>query len=179
VHARWPEATTKLAPKTVSVLLAGPREDQFLDPIPIARVDTGQNRALFTWRVRACKQPLQIDVWATSHAARDDLVAQLEQALNVSETKSLGVSNADPVRQGVVLRLPEPWGGLSDFLFDSATANDSSDAAQRSEYRATARGSAWMDLTVQAESARLARATLRARITNGGAVATDDYQRGP
>jgi hypothetical protein len=78
------------------------------------------------------------------------------------------------VRQGVVLRLLEPWDGFLDFLFDSATANDTSDAAQRSEYRATARGHAWMDLTVRAESARLARATLRARISDQGRVATDE-----
>jgi hypothetical protein len=113
-------------------------------------------------------------VWATSHAARDDLVARLEDALNVSESKSLGVRNADPVRHGVVLRLPDPWDGVSDFLFDSATANDTADAAQRSEHRATARGHAWMDLTVRAESARLARATLRARISDHGRVANDN-----
>ena len=173
VHARWPEAGVKLAPKAVTVLLAGPREDELLEPVAVERVDTGRGRAIYTWRVRACKQPMQLDVWTTSHAARDDLVARLERAVNVSEAESIGVRHADPVRSGVLLRLPLGWDGFCDFLFDAASEMDTPDATQRAEYRATARGHAWMDLTVRAESARLARATLRLRLTQDGRTAED------
>jgi len=164
VFPRWPEPNVKLPPKAISVLLAGPRIDEELDPIPIARRDLSSTRAEYTWRTRLCKQPMQLDVWAKSDAARDDLIARLDRALNASERESIGVPRADPVRNGVLLRLGDDWNGFADFLFDAPNPFDTPDAAQRCEYRATYRGHAWMDLTMRAESPRLVAATLRQRL---------------
>jgi hypothetical protein len=84
--------------------------------------------------------------------------------LNASERDSLGTGNADPARNGVLLRLGNEWDGFVDFLFDAPARNDTPDAAQRCEYRATYRGSAWMDLVRRAESPRILIARLRAEL---------------
>jgi hypothetical protein len=117
--------------------------------------------------MRASTQPLQIDVWAKSDVARDDLLARLEPALNASRARSmpsLGLPNADPVEQGLALLLADGWSGFVGYWFDEAAITDAPDAVQRSEYRATYRGWAAMQLTIDAESARLARARLRPRL---------------
>jgi hypothetical protein len=166
VWERWPEPNVKLPAKAVSVLLAGPRQDELLDPVPLGRRDLSSTRAEYTWRIRACKQPMQLDAWAKSDHARDDLVARLEPLLNASERDSLGTGPSSP-RNGVVLRLGHGWDGFADFLFDAPERMDTPDAVQRCEYRATYRGHAWMDLIVRAESPRLVAATLRARLREG------------
>ncbi len=164
VFARWPEPTVKLPLRVVSVLLAGPRVDEELDPIVVARRHLSPTRAEYTWRMRLCKQPMQLDAWARSDIARDDLVARLDRALNASESDSVGATRADPVRNGVLLRVGDGWDGFADFLFDAPEAFDTPDAAQRCEYRATYRGHAWMDLTMRAESPRLVAVTLRQQL---------------
>ena len=163
---RWPEANVRLPAKAVSVLRAGARRDEALDPEPIARrdVDGAPGRAIFTWRMRACTQPLQLDVWAHSDVARDDLLSRLEPALNASKARSLpslALANADPVEHGLTLLLADGWSGFAAYWFDEPAITDTPDAVQRSEYRATYRGTAMMQLTIDAESARLARARLR------------------
>ena len=166
---RWPEANVRLPPRAISVLRAGARRDEALDPEPIASraVEGATVRAIFTWRMRACTQPLQLDAWAHSDIARDDLLARLEPALNASKTRSmpsLGLTNADPVEQGLTLLLADGWSGFVTYWFDAPVITDAPDAVQRSEYRATYRGWAAMQLTIDAESARLAPARLRFRL---------------
>jgi hypothetical protein len=119
-------------------------------------VDTGPNTSLFTWRMRALRQPLQLDVWTRHHAARDALLADLDVALNVGMGETLGAKNADPVRHGVVVPLGDGWSGTADCFFDRPDVFDTPDAAARSEFRATVRGWADVDLTITAPSARLA-----------------------
>jgi hypothetical protein len=169
VWDRWPEANVRLPAKAISVLRAGPRRDEALDPEPVARRDVEgmPRRSVFTWRMRACTQALQLDVWAKSDVARDDLLARLEPALNASKARSmptLGLTNADPVEQGLALLLADGWSGFASYWFDEPAITDAPDAVQRSEYRATYRGWAAMQLTIDAESARVARARLRMRL---------------
>ena len=164
VEARWPEPHTKLPPKAVTVLLAGPPVEELLDPIVVGRRDLPGGRAAYLWSIRLAKLPMQLDVWTKSDVARDDLVARLTRALNASEGESLGVRPSDPARNGVLLRLGDGWDGYSDFLFDGASTNDTPDSVQRCEFRATVRGHSWMNLTLVAESARLARVALIQRL---------------
>ena len=169
VWDRWPEANVRLPARALSILRAGARHDEPLDPEPIARRDIEgmPGRSVFTWRMRACTQRLQLDVWAHSDVARDDLLARLEPALNASKARSmpsLGLTDADPVEQGLALLLADGWSGIASYWFDEAAITDAPDAVQRSEYRATYRGWAAMQLTIDAESARLARAGLRLRL---------------
>jgi hypothetical protein len=156
VSAQWPEPTKRLPPKAVTILRAGPPDEEPLDPIVVARVDTGPHASLFTWRMRALRQPLQLDVWARHHAARDELLAELDEALNAPMSASIGAKNTDPVRHGVVVQLGDGWTGTADCFFDRPEVSDTPDAAARSEYRATLRGWADVDLTITAPSARLA-----------------------
>jgi hypothetical protein len=169
VRDRWPEANVRLPAKTVTVLRAGSRRDEVLDSVAIksAPVAGASGRALFTWRMRACTQPLQLDVWAHSDVARDDLLARLEPVLNASKARSmpaLKLSGADPVEHGLALLLADGWEGFASYWFDEPSLTDTPDAVQRSEYRATYRGSAAMQLTLDVESPRLARVALRQRL---------------
>jgi len=166
VWDRWPEANVRLPAKAISVLRAGTRRDEALDPTPIAQrdIEGAPGRAVFTWRMRACTQPLQLDVWAHSDVARDDLLARLEPALNASKARSmpsLALVNADPVEHGLALLLADGWSGFVSYWFDEPSITDNPDAVQRSEYRATYRGWAAMQLTIDAASTHLARAQLR------------------
>jgi hypothetical protein len=74
---------------------------------------------------------------------------------------SLALVNADPVEHGLALLLADGWSGFVSYWFDEPAITDNPDAVQRSEYRATYRGWAAMQLTIDAESAHLARAQLR------------------
>src|SRR5438067_13223579 len=87
VWDRWPEANVCLPPKAPGVLRAGARRDEPLDPEPVKGVDVAgaSGGSIFTWRMRACTQPLQLDIWAHSDVARGDLVARLEPVLNASK----------------------------------------------------------------------------------------------
>ena len=169
VWDRWPEANVRLPAKAVSVLRAGSRRDEALDPEPVARRDVEgiPGHSVFTWRMRACTQPLQLDVWAHTDVERDDLLACLEPALNANKARSipsLGLRSTDPVEQGLTLLLGEGWSGFVTYWFDAPELTDTPDVVQRSEYRATYRGWAAMNLTIDAESARLARAQVRLRL---------------
>jgi hypothetical protein len=156
VSTKWPEPSRKLPERAVTILRAGPSEDEPLDPIVVARVDTDAHTSMFTWRLRAVRQALQLDAWARHHAARDELLAELDIALNAGLGATLGVANADPLRHGVVVPLADGWTGTADCYFDRPDVFDSPDAATRSEYRATLRGWTEVDLTITAPSARLA-----------------------
>jgi hypothetical protein len=158
VSTHWPEPSQKLPAKAVTILRAGAPDEEPLDPIVVARVDPGTSppTSLFTWRLRALRQPLQLDVWARHAPARDDLLARLDEALNTGMGATLGALNADPFRHGVVVPLADGWTGAADCFFDRPEVNDTPDAATRSEYRATVRGWAEVDLTLTAPSARLA-----------------------
>ncbi|MGH7297809.1 MAG: hypothetical protein ACRELB_22915 [Polyangiaceae bacterium] len=156
VSTTWPEPSKNLPAKAVTILRAGAPEEEPLDPIIVDRVDTGPHTSLFTWRLRALRQPLQLDVWAKHAPARDDLLARLDEALNAGMGATLGATNADPFRHGVVLPLADGWSGTADCYFDRPEVADTPDAATRSEYRATLRGWAEVDLTLTAPSARLA-----------------------
>jgi hypothetical protein len=156
VSTKWPEASKKLPERAVTILRAGPPEGEPVDPIVVGRVDTGPHTSMFTWRLRALRQPLQLDVWARHHAVRDELLAELDVALNTGIGATLGARSADPVCNGVVVPLGDGWTGTAYCFFDRAELADSPDAATRHEFRATVRGWTDVDLTITAQSARLA-----------------------
>lgn len=176
IGERWPEANVRLPARTITVLRAGSRRDEALDPVAIKSVAVvgSPRRALYTWRMRACTQPLQLDVWAHSDVARDDLLSRLEPVLNASRARSLAplrVAQADPVEHGLALLLSDGWEGFVSYWFDEPALTDTPDAVQRSEYRATYRGAAAMQLTLDAESPRLARMALRQRLDGADELA--------
>ena len=164
VDTRWPEVGVDLPPRAITVLLAGPPEEEPLDPIVVDRVNTSPTEALFTWRMSALRQPLQLDVWACFDTERDDLKESLRRALHAGMRATLGAYNAMPFRHGVVVPIADGWTGYADCYFARPSVFDSPGAAARSEFRMTYRGWADVDLTETGPSARLAALTLRRRI---------------
>jgi hypothetical protein len=174
VDTRWPEASVDMPAKAITILLAGPPEEEPLDPIVVAEAPIDATHAMFTWRISALRQPLQMDVWTRYDPDRDDLLARLRPLLNAGMRATLGAYNANPVRHGIVLPLADGWDGTADCFFDRPDRFDSPVAVQRCEYRAVYRGWADVDLTITAPSARLARLSLvqRLRDTAGSSART-------
>lgn len=169
VSTHWADASMEFGgttAKAVTVLWTGDQTvDYVSDDDVIAKSVTSSTRADYTFLRSTLTQPFQIDVWACSDVERDDLVARLRSCLNASEGLTVGRSNADPFRDGVLVALGDGWLGFADFLFDSAQKQDTPDAIQRSEYRSTLRGSAQLVETGTVNKARL-RPTLKLQAHN-------------
>lgn len=133
----------------------------------------------YVWRIRACEQPVQLDVWATYEAHRDDIMARLEPALNASAGETLGDATDDtPTDNGVLLALREEdgWPGYVDFDFDRPRRTHAQGDQKQGQFRAMYLGKAEFFLLVKAQSARMARIAVRQRINGAtAAIATSTY----
>ncbi len=75
------------------------------------------------------EQPLQLDVWAQSDVARDDLMARLVPLLHAGPTATAGFTDDDPVSESIILPMLDGWTGFyCDAHFDSGAINDTPDA---------------------------------------------------
>lgn len=174
VTADWPDPDQPLSGRSVSVLTTGPRNDEHVDfeitasseldpPDPVRR--------LYRWRVKACTQGIQLDVWATNRLDRQAIRAALDVALHAGVTETLGLAGRMPVRDGVLLALDPETGhqGFAEFTFDAPEDLDG-EALRLREYRATYPGETQAILEVVAETPRLAQIGL--------AVALGEYPEG-
>lgn len=158
---RWPEPDTELPDRMITILHAGERQDERI-PEELVRVDdlTGVQARCY-WRVKACRQPLQLDVWARYSTHRDDILANLDDVLHKGTLITLG--SGDPVRDGPLLQLDEANDGhfgYADFTFDGFRMLDGADQHRQNEYRATCNGHVDVELVVSAETAKIARILL-------------------
>lgn len=156
----WPDPDQPLAPRQVSVLTAGPRVDDTLDihitdaeeldpPDPV--------RKLYRWRVKACTQGIQLDVWATNRLDRSAIRQALDTALHDGPARTLGIAGSMPVRDGVLLALSDDFHrGFAEYSFDNWEDSDGPSLRDR-EYRSTLPGETQVILEVAAESPRLAK----------------------
>ncbi len=129
----------------------------------VARVDL--------WLVNMCEQPMQLDVWASYDAVRDDIMARLDTELNADATAARLDGAFCPARSGLLVDLEDGWAGTTaEVLFDSPSIQDGETSAGTSEYRATYRGKAWFNLYVRAQSARIARVKLNQTLYSSTAV---------
>lgn len=163
VSDSWPEPDSGLPRRAVSIIPAGEREDLHVQEQDLRREDLAGNLKLYTWRVAACRQPIQLDVWATYAAQRDDLLARLQDSLRKGERFTLNKPNGNPVRDGVLLALDPTLGfqGFADCVFEGPRKMDTARSGREREYRASILGYIDVDLTVQAPSALLARVLLK------------------
>jgi hypothetical protein len=156
VDDRWPEQG-RLPPRAITILRAGEpvREKVDIRDVKFEAIDA--TTGLYSWRVAASRQAMQLDVWATKNTVRDDLLAVLERELHRGIGVTLGITNADPWRDGVLLPLDPADGheGFVDFAFEGAQVSDESDASERSEHRALIRCQMAVDLVFKTESPRL------------------------
>jgi hypothetical protein len=107
---------------------------------------------------------MQLDVWATSFAQCDDLLARLDDAMNAGIGATLsGVVNADPFRDGTLVALDPASGfdGFADFVFDGEEDDQTPAQSGRDEWRATLRGECAVNRTITKTLPRLAAMTLR------------------
>lgn len=169
----WPDPDQPLAARAVSVLTAGPRTDTHVDfeiqdaeelspPDPV--------RKLYRWKVKACTQGIQLDIWATRAVDRAAIRGALDAALHAGPSKTLGIAGAMPVRDGVLLALSDSFHrGFAEFTFDACEDSDGPALRER-EYRATMPGETQAILEVVAESPRMAEIGLK--------VALGEYPEG-
>ena len=161
VSRRWVEPDKKLPPKIITIIPAGNRRDDLLDPQVISQTTDLAGVTTFVYRIRCCTQPLQLDVWATYAPERDNILALLDQHLNVGEAITLGIAGRDVLRNGLLLALGDGWTGYADFCFSEPSYFDIPDSSQVKEYRGSYRGECVIDLTVSATAPKIAQIILR------------------
>ncbi len=167
VEPRWFEVDRQHPAKSITVIDAGPRKIEWTDPVALTSADVVDPALVeVTWGLGYIDQRVQLDVWAPSDVELDDLMARLEAPLNAG-TRALGVgTNHDPFGIGVLLALADGWApGTVDFTFDEPNADQTADAANQAEWRASYRGVARLQLVAKATSPKLARIIVRQRIS--------------
>jgi hypothetical protein len=139
VQARWAEPDVQLPPKVVAVLKVGSRRRlDVVGQAEEARELLPDGKTIRVTRaIGSYEQPLELHVWANNDVDREDMIAQLDQALNAGIPQTLGL-NGDPWRDGLLLALLEAdrFVGNVEFWFDEPEYFDSAEAVQRREYRA-------------------------------------------
>src|SRR5262249_22984312 len=126
---------------------------------------------LYTWLLGARVAPVQLDVWATYEAAREDVIARLEQALRIGSDETTGADLFEedcPVGLSAAVRLGDNWtAGDNRAAFDCEAPTREGDA-QTNEWRATYFGTVDVPMLAKAQTARLAR--FRLETTLGAAA---------
>lgn len=157
VEPRWPSPDKKLPAKAITIVTAGRRIDTPLDLKLLSSTNSGATQTNAVWQLAACRQPFQLDIWAQSDIARDDLIAQLDSLLHADSSSLTGAFNPMPVGHGLLLKLGDGWdavGTIADFDFEEPDLDDTPATANRHLYRATYRGNAYFMLTVTTLTAR-------------------------
>jgi hypothetical protein len=113
---------------------------------------------LYTCLLHACVLPLQLDVWATYNAVRDDAMARLDVRLNGDP---MGVAEG-PGAPGLLLSLGDGFSAFADTWWDQPGRNDTADAVQTSEFRSTYKGTASFNLTVRIQGSRMTQIVFKA-----------------
>lgn len=169
VTGRWPAPGKPLPEKAVTILRTGEPQYEKLDLKSIAYTSVDPTTGEYTWQLRVATQQLQLDIWSRYERKRDDLCAQLEDALTKGELVTLGRSGGAPFRDGVLLELnpADDWEGNVDFTFGGTYPNDNPEAARKSEWRATCRGECSMVVTAKAQSPKLLAVKLRIKLGEG------------
>ncbi len=156
VEPRWPASDKQKPPKSITIVMAGPRRDTPLDLRVIKQTNTGATQTTAVWQVSACVQPFQMDVWALSEVERDDVLARLDQFLHMGDTW-LGSFNPMPVGVATLVAVQDGWESfntIADFTFEEPDTDNEADTPDRAIYRATFRGDAHFKLAVTTVTAR-------------------------
>ena len=172
VSGVWPNPDEPIPEKALTILKIGARRETKVDPSLVSSAELSPpdpTAMLYTWRVKAIEQDIQLDVWSRYEDVRDDLQARLDQALNqgLAATLSPDILH-DDFRDGLLLTLGDGHPGYADFIFDGPEITDLPDAAQRNEFRSTQTGTLSAMLTITKQQPRMANITLR-MTANGNA----------
>lgn len=166
---QWPAPDKQKPAKSITVVTAGRRVDTPIDLRLLQKTNLGSHQTTAVWQVAACAQPFQLDIWAESEVARDDLVARLDVSLSKGDASLAGLFNPMPVSTGgnliAVLDGWESCNTIADFDFEEPDYDVTSDTSGRDIYRATYRGNAYFKLAVTTVTARQIAATFQLRIS--------------
>lgn len=165
IEPRWPDPSKDLPERALTVFCAGDYEQEWADPELVEGVDPipGDDGSLtYMWHVCEITQPLQMDVWTAFDTERDDILARLQDVLNVGTNALIAPVDPlqDPVQKGVTLNLlvDDGWGDtIAEFTFGKAHRIDDGETADTTKYRAMVMGEVAVGLSVRAKSWKMAR----------------------
>lgn len=180
VEFDWFERDRDLPPKAISIIDAGPRQMEWLQPeiLKTVNVDlegaTPVKKVDATWNYGFITQPVQLDVWAQSKPELKDIIARLDASLNKG-ARGLGLTNVDLFAPGLQLNLADGWApGIVDFLFTDPDVLEAPDSVGQGEWRAMYRGRASAQMVQVARSPRIARILLEQRLRERDPINTAD-----
>lgn len=121
----------------------------------------------YLWMLGSRTQPVQIDIWSTFEAARDELIGRVEQLVRVGMTQPDGPNVFEdyaPVGLGVSVALGADWpDSYAAFDFEAPTRNQD---PQAQEWRATYEGVVDVPMLAWGQTARLARSRFTMTVDN-------------
>ena len=161
VNYDFPDPDRELPELALTILLAGTPHDTSMQPEVISSTVVDATHKLYRWKVLERSQPIQVDVWSTYQALRDDLVARLDQIFNGGWS--------DQPDSGLTLSLGDGWDAKAVFDFDGPSIINSGYSSQVSEFRGSYNGALRVALYVDAASPRMANIKLHS-ILNGNAL---------
>lgn len=176
VFSRWPAGGFKLPDRCITVVNAGPRQDQSIEPKTLSTTGVGPMQLDMLIAVEACTQAMQLDVWATTWPARDDILAQLDDIFHGSDDDAVD-PNPGPTSTGIILKLEDGWeptNTFADFDFENPDCDETGNALERAQFRATSRGEARFMLTVTRRVARQAVVNFSLLLAQTDAVSARD-----
>lgn len=175
INTRWPKSD--FSGKAITLITAGARRDESIQTRVLGNTPMGGNQTRALWQLAECSQPFQLDVWATTHADRTDILANLDVVLRAGFNSLPWVTLADPFQNGFFVQIGDGWSDLvsttAHFVFENPDYDDTPDGVNRSQYRATYRGTAYMKLALPATTARITRTTLKAYLDGDTRPSTD------
>ncbi len=169
ISEEWPAPDAKLPRLAITILKVGERQETHVQPevVDVQPAMVGAPPAPhailrdYRWRVKLIQQPLQLDVWSTYPAIRNDIAARIDEALHQGPAVTLNEPSnisLDDFRDGLLLALNPATGhiGHADYQFEGFVIDDTADDVQRNEYRATRTGSVSAALTIVKRMPRMA-----------------------
>lgn len=174
IYPRWP--TADFQGKAITLITAGSRRDQSIDPRLLSNTPQGTNQTVSVWQVAECTQPFQLDVWAQSFSDRDDIIARLDGALRSGLNPLPAVVFKDPVANGFFVNVADGWEAMQTtayFSFDAPDVDDTPESITRRQFRATYRGDAYMKLALTATTPRQTQIILSAYLDGRNHPPTD------
>lgn len=157
--APHPAADTKNAP-TVPAVIANEAAVVLLTKNLVDSLSAHYAARVYLWMLGARVQPVQLDIWTTYEAAREETIGRVEQLVRSGVTQPDGedvFNDYAPVGLGISVALGDDWpGSYAAFDFESPTRMDG--GAKSQEWRAMYEGTVDVPLLAWGQTARLARA---------------------
>lgn len=173
VSPRWPTPQRPLPAKAITVVLPpAPPVVREHPPRVWSFTATSSTAGDVLYSYGLAEIGLQLDVWAQYPAVRDQLAASVQGQINRPPSATLGLTTLPRLSRapGLVLRCTEFYDVPVDYRFEPIPPElETSDRAQKGDWRATWQGKATVHLLSQESVAIMTQLVLQLA-TNGGAA---------